>query len=191
MKCLMCEDLSLLHLCSTCQKIHLTPSLYERSLEGIKVYSFYKYSQIKPFLFTKHTDLGHPIFTIMAQNSFAKFAQNFDFGSTIYSIAIDDHVKNGYAHAAILNSHLRCSSIKPLHAKLRAQNSISYAGKSKEFRLLNPRNFTLKNFSGEDVILVDDIITTGTTLKEAVATLKKAQKEVLFCLTLADASQEN
>jgi len=38
------------------------------------------------------------------------------------------------------------------------------------------------------VILVDDIITTGSTLSQAIETVRSKNKEVLFCLTLADAS---
>ncbi|MCF6341155.1 MAG: ComF family protein, partial [Sulfurimonas sp.] len=78
--------------------------------------------------------------------------------------------------------------IKPLHSKLRAKNSISYSGKSKEFRLLNPRNFKLNKFKNKEIILVDDIITTGSTLNQAIQTLQQNDKEILFCLTLADAS---
>jgi len=41
------------------------------------------------------------------------------------------------------------------------------------------------------VILVDDIITTGTTLNEAIKTLQTEEKEVVFCLTLADVALKN
>ena len=34
---------------------------------------------------------------------------------------------------------------------------------------------------------IDDIITTGFTLTQAIQTMHKANKEVLFCITLADA----
>jgi len=54
--------------------------------------------------------------------------------------------------------------------------------------MMNPRDFKMKNFKEESVILVDDIITTGSTLSQAVEVLKSNKKEVLFCLTLADAS---
>ena len=40
----------------------------------------------------------------------------------------------------------------------------------------------------DDVILVDDLITTGLTLTQAIEVLKHAGKNVVFCLTLADAS---
>ena len=40
----------------------------------------------------------------------------------------------------------------------------------------------------KEVILIDDIITTGATLTQAIQTMQKADKEVLFCLTLTDVS---
>lgn len=186
---MLCESLSLAHICSTCQDRYLTPSLYKRKIDNtIEVISFYKYKEIKELLHTKHTDVGFYIYSILAKKSFKKFADTFEFPSLLYSLGIDDHAKSGYSHTAILNKELKCDSITPLYTKLRAKNRTSYSGKSREFRLLHPRNFTLKEFKGESIILVDDIITTGSTLSQAVQTMQKAKKEVLFCLTLADAS---
>lgn len=189
MRCLLCESLSLTHICHSCQKEFLTPSLYKRELEKTTtVISFYKYDDIKNLLHTKHTDIGYYVYSIMAKNSFSKFAKNFEYNSNIFSIAIDDKVTSGYSHTAILNKSLKSKHIEPLHNKLRAKNSVTYSGKSKEFRLLNPRDFEVKDVVKKELILVDDIITTGSTLNEAVKTLEKYDNTILFCLTLADAS---
>jgi len=189
MKCLMCESLSLSHICSTCRDTYLTPSIYKRKINhNIEVISFYKYSEIKDLLHTKHTDLGYYIYKILAKQAFSKFAEEFSFEFSLVSIGIDDNVKSGYSHTAILNKALTCRDIKPLFNKLRSSNDISYSGKSKEFRMMNQRDFKIKKFQEDNVILVDDIITTGSTLNQAVKVLKSNKKEVLFCLTLADAS---
>ena len=189
MRCLLCESLSLTHICQSCQDVFLTPSIYKRKIfNDLEVISFYKYKDIKSLLHTKHTDLGYYIYSILAKNSFAKFADAFEFPYALTSIAIDDKTKSGYAHTAILNKALKSKNIQPLHSKLRAQSTISYSGKTKEFRLLHPRNFQLKEFQAKEVILVDDIITTGSTLTQAIQTMRREKKEVLFCLTLADVS---
>ena len=189
MKCMMCENLSLTHICNSCQELFLSPSIYKRKIyNNIEVISFYKYSEIKKLLHTKHTDLGFYIYSILAQNSFKKFAESFEFPNSVNSIAIDDHIQNGYSHTAILNKSLQSKYIKPQHNILRANNQVSYSGKSREFRLLNPREFQLKDITYNELILVDDIITTGSTLTQAIQTLNRDNKEVLFCLTLADAS---
>jgi len=189
MRCLLCEHLSPHHICNSCQELFLQPSLYKRKLSnGIEVYSFYKYSDIKELLFTKHTDLGFYIYTILARLSFKKFTNEFVFEEKVASIAIDDNIDYGYSHTAVLNKELKSNAIHPVFNKLRAKNRLSYSGKSKEFRRQNPREFQLKPFKENSLILVDDIITTGTTLTEATNLLKENQKEILFCLTLADVS---
>jgi competence protein ComFC len=188
MKCLLCGNLSLPHICSICQKTYLRPSIYKQTiLNDIDVISFYKYNDIKNLLHTKHTSLGFYIYNILALNSFQKFAKKFEFQQQIVSVAIDDTVKSGYSHTAILNKALKSKNINPLYNKLRAKNPISYSGKSKEFRLLNPRDFIVKSFAAKEIILVDDIITTGSTLTQAIQAMKAVKKEVVCCLTLADA----
>lgn len=192
MKCLLCEEYSLSHICPSCQEIFLTPSLYKRRLSnGIEVISFYRYNEIKNLLFTKHTDLGFYIYNLLAKLSFEKFANEFKVDFLVVSLAIDDHAKSGYSHTAILNKHLKSKYIQPLYNKLRAKNTISYSGQKKAFRLINPRNFELKKVQKEDIILVDDIVTTGTTLLEATNLLTRQKKNVLFCLTLSDVSIKN
>ena len=187
MKCLLCESFSLSHICTFCQKTFLAPSIHKRKiLNGVEVISFYKYQDIKNLLHTKHTDIGYYIYKILAKNSFTKFAQEFNFTNPIHSIGIDDTAHSGYSHTAILNNALRSKNIKPLFNKLRAGNSISYSGKSREFRLLNPREFQVNDIKEIEIILVDDIITTGSTLSQAISSLESNKKEVLFCLTLAD-----
>lgn len=189
MKCILCENYSLTHVCPSCKTNFLHPSLYTRKLSnGIPVISFYKYNEIKELLFTKHTDLGFYVYNTLAELSFKKFAKEFHTKEKYVSIGVDDTVKSGYSHTAILNRHLKSYNIKPLFHKLRAQNPVSYSGKSRSFRVTNPRDFALKKFREKNVILVDDIVTTGTTLSEAIKILQGQKKEVSFCLTLTDVS---
>ncbi len=189
MRCILCENFSLSHICLPCKQNFLSPSIYKRTiLNDIQVISFYKYVDIKELLHTKHTDLGYYIYSILAELSFKKFAQEFVFKEQIAAISVDDRVKNGYSHTAILNKALKSRSITPQFTKLRSTNDTTYSGKTKEYRLSNPRNFTCKDFKETNIILVDDIITTGLTLSEACNTLTCKGKEILFCLTLADAA---
>jgi len=189
MKCILCESYAFTHICSTCQANFLSPSLYKRKLSnGIDVISFYNYEEIKELLFTKHTDLGFYIYNILAELSFKKFAQEFHTKEKYISLAVDDTSKSGYSHTAILNHSLKTYNIKPLYNKLRAKNSVSYSGKSKLFRQENPRDFQLKKLRSDNIILVDDIVTTGETLTQACAKVEEQGKTVSFCLTLTDVS---
>jgi competence protein ComFC len=189
MKCIVCESYTFAHICSTCQENFLCPSLYKRKLSNnVDVFSFYRYEDIKELLFTKHTDIGFYIYTILAKLSFKKFAKEFHTKEKYISLAIDDTIKSGYSHTAILNHTLTSYNIKPLFNKLRAKNSVAYSGKSKRYREENPRDFQLKKLKCENIILVDDIITTGSTLSQACSEVQKQNKEVSFCLTLTDVS---
>jgi competence protein ComFC len=166
----------------------LTPTITKRVLlDGFEVFSFYKYTDIKELIHTKHKFIGYFIYNILAKESFLKFAKEFKSDGKIYSFSCDDDIKTGYSHNAILNRHLKSPLITPVHSTLRAKNSVKYSGKSLQFRQNNPRNFIYSFKSNINAILIDDIITTGTTLNEAKETLQKHKVNVLFALTLADA----
>jgi len=81
---------------------------------------------------------------------------------------------------------MKMKNVKIEHAKLMARNKINYSGKTLQFRLENPRDFEYKGKKNIEAILVDDIVTTGTTLTEAASVLKKNGVDILFALTLAE-----
>jgi competence protein ComFC len=161
-----------------------------RILEGgLKVYSFFNYNSILPILFTKHHFWGHRILKEIASHTFKKFAQNFEFSEKVAAVAIDDKPSGGYSHTAILTHALRSASIVPVYGALRAKNPVKYSGQTYEFRRKNPRGFVLlpkvRNF--KYAILIDDVVTSGFTLKEAKESLEKEGIDTLFALVLADA----
>jgi len=185
----MCENFSPKHICSSCQTTFLTPSLYRRKIyEEIELISFYKYEDIKKLLHTKHTHLGYHIYNHLGKLSFKLFAEEFETQERYTSIPIDDHVRNGYSHTAILNKHLSSYNIKPKYNIIRAKNPLPYSGKSKYFRENNSRDFTVNKTLHDNIILVDDIVTTGSTLKQAIETIGK--EKVSFCLSLVDTRQK-
>ena len=188
---MVCESWSFSHICEACRKEHLKPSLYTRKILGnIPVYSFYKYDEIEPLLLTKHSDLGYYIYKILAKESLSKFAREFEYEGRVAAVGVDDHVRHGYSHTALLVKSLKNRVIKPYYGKLRAQNRDAYSGQSYQYRLLHPRRFVYKPFEEEAVILVDDILTTGLTLTQAAERLHREKKCVICCLTLADAEKK-
>lgn len=190
MKCIICKQYSIKLICKSCQNTLLEPRLSERTLsDGFKIYSFYHYSEIEDLLKTKHTHIGASVYTILADLALKRFAKAFSFINPVYAIAIDDHIENGYSHTAILTKALKSKDIVPLNGVLRAQNSITYSGRSLEYRLQNPRGFSYTYKSDIDAILVDDIVTSTTTINEAKNILIKNGANPLFALTLADARE--
>jgi len=148
------------------------------------VYSFYKYSDIEPLLLTKHTPLGYLVYRGLAKLTFKPFMEHFLSHSDreVYLIGVDESVTSGYSHVALLTSVTQYV----IHNGLIATNRVKYSGKSLDFRLNNPRNFHYMGVPNIDVILVDDIVTTGTTLLEAKEVLEENGVNLLFGLTLAD-----
>jgi competence protein ComFC len=155
------------------------------------VISFYKYTTLEPLLLTKHKPEGYRIYKALAAMTMRPFIEEFSESDErdVYIVGIDEYVKSGYAHVALLTNAMKTKNSKPLHGVLLASNRVNYAGKSLQYRLENPRNFTYRGKSNIDVILVDDIITTGVTLQEAQKTLIKQNVNVLFALTLADVKE--
>ena len=143
--------------------------------------SFYRYEDIEFLIKFKYEKFGNFIFKELA-TPFSLFSKNYP--QILNVIPIDDKIDKGYSHTAILANAMKKDN--KLYSTLHSKSSVKYAGKSLEFRLKNPRNFEYKGPKEIDVILVDDIVTTGTTLNEAKEVLKKYGVNVLFSVVLAD-----
>ena len=191
MRCYACGRLSWNILCDTCKTQLFHPTIGTRTVGTLDVVSFYKYTALEPLLLTKHTPQGYRIYKELAKMTLKPFIEEFiehDDGN-VYIVGIDEVLQNGYAHVALLTRSMNTSHTIPLHASLLAQNRVQYAGKDLQFRLNNPRDFIYTGKNNIDVILVDDIITTGITLQEAQKVLLSHGINVLFALTLADVEE--
>jgi len=187
MRCHSCRRVSFSLICNDCRKLYLQPKPYIRKLDnGFEVISFYSYQDIEPFLLTKHLPYGWFIYRILAKESFKCL---FKIDSKIFAIPIDDYLQNNYSHTAILAKELKNYGFSPLYNSLQAKNRISYSGKPLSFRKSNPRDFKYRGYGKIDAILVDDIVTTGTTILEAYSTLLKHKVNLLYAFVLADAGR--
>lgn len=201
-KCLNCGRFSWRFLCKTCLFGLSYGEAGKRNLGDFSVYYFYKYEIVKHLLHTKHRLCGSFVYGALANLTFARFGEVLrggvsatdvtdanareTFGKFV-ALPVDDKNESGYSHTAVLARSLRCEFIEPVFGKLRAANSVKYSGKSLEFRRANPRGFSLDTSPPHPVILVDDIVTSGTTLREAKRAVESAGGVVAFGLVLADA----
>ena len=183
MKCTSCDKISFYILCKTCQDTILKPNFYKKELEkDFFVYSFYDYKDLEDLIQSKYYFHGDRVFNTLAKLSFKKFADNFKFTYPILAIPIDDHTRHDFSQTAILTRHLKNPYIKPIYNTLKSTNTVKYAGKDLDFRQKNPRKFKYTGPKNCDVIIIDDVITTGTTILEAKNTLKKENVNVLYAL---------
>ena len=191
MRCYSCAKFSFSVICKRCKEELFVPHISTKKVGTLDVISFYKYTTLEPLLLTKHKPEGYRIYKALANMTLKPFMEEFiehDDGD-VYLIGVDEHVKSGYAHVALLTRAMKTKISKPLHASLMAQNRVNYSGKDLQFRLSNPRNFKYTGKKNIDAILVDDIITTGITLQEAQKVLMQHGVNVLFALTLADVEE--
>jgi len=188
-RCFSCHRFSFKTICTDCRERLFAPTITKRTVGSLEVISFYRYSTIESLLLHKHKPEGYRIFGDLAEVTLKPFIENFvhEDPEPIGIIGIDETIKNGYSHVACMTQYMKTSFSSPLHASLLSRNSVNYAGKTLQYRLDHPRDFRYRGPQGIDVILVDDIITTGITLQEAQSTLKQHNVNVLFALTLADA----
>lgn len=190
LKCLLCNKFSFSHICKQCQLLYLSPSLLKRELSsGLTVYSFYQYSDIEDLIKSKKSYLGFYILQILTKNSILKFIENLDFEQKTYLVPVDDRVgESGYSHTAVITkvAEKGNKNLKPLFRTLIATNRVNYFGKDAKFRRENRRDFKVnRKINQKPTILIDDVITTGSTLLEAEESLKNQKSKPLFALTLA------
>ena len=154
----------------------------------LDVVYFYKYSHLESLLLTKHKPIGYRIYKALSSMTMKPFMEEFleSDDREVYIVGVDEYVKNGYAHVSLLTHAMQIGNSKIQHASLMARNRVNYSGKPLQFRLDNPRDFKYSGKKDIDVILVDDIITTGITLQEAQKVLSQSGVNVLFALVLAD-----
>lgn len=132
----------------------------------------------------KYHPFGDKIIKILASRTFVPFAKAFK--ESAFVLPVDDTPKKGFSHTAILAKSLQTERIHPLFNSLKATAEVTYAGKSLEYRLKHPRNFIYTGKKDIEVILVDDVVTTKTTLNEAIEVLNESGIKVAFSLVLAD-----
>lgn len=191
MRCFSCSKLNFNIICKACVEQLFVPTISSRKVGTLDVISFFKYSSLETLLHSKHKPEGYRIYKALANMTMQPFIEEFVESDErdVYIVGIDEYVKSGYAHVALLTRAMRTKHSIPQHSSLMAQNRVNYSGKSLQFRLEHPREFIYNGKSNVDVILVDDIITTGITLQEAQKVLMTHGVNVLFALTLADVEE--
>ncbi len=185
MKCLLCGHFCFGVLCEKClDSIPLTPR--KRIVSNVPIYSFFAYEDVDFLLNAKYYAIGSRIYTALARIASDYFFRSDSSFGGIYGIGIDDYVRSFYSHTGVILKYFSRNGIVPIYGQLKASNLVSYAGKSLEFRQANKRGLCY-SAKAKDVMIVDDIITTGTSFCEAIEVCQKAGAKVHFGIALSDA----
>ena len=100
-------------------------------------------------------------------------------------------LKRRYNQAALLCKYLSRKSLVPTNyfSLVRIQNTVPQVSLSGNKRRNNLKNaFAIKNpekLKDKSVVLIDDVKTTGSTLRECALTLQKAGVKQIYALTLS------
>ncbi len=191
MRCLSCGRWSFRAFCVECTRALFVPEISHRKVGSLEAVSFFPYREIERWILTKHHAAGYRIYRFFAAQIVAPFLHEYRVGDeTARVIGIDERVEGGYSHTAVLARYgARRAGLEYRPGALIARNRVHYAGKSLQYRLEHPRDFRYRGEKGGRAILVDDVVTTGSTLAEAHTLLRRYGVEVLFAVTLADAAR--
>ncbi|MDR2034391.1 MAG: ComF family protein [Helicobacteraceae bacterium] len=186
MRCLLCEKLSWRYICPECDRsIDVRARIH--NLRELKAITFYEFGDIEPLIKTKYYPFGSFVLKYLAIKAFKPFFSELKLDESAALVPIDDRLNAWYSHSALLAKAGAAGMIAPRFGSLRARSKEKYAGQTLAFRKSHPRRFIVKPFPETNAIILDDLITTGTTLLEAAAALEKRDKNPLFAVALARA----
>ena len=126
----------------------------------------------------------------LARTAALEFADRFDLVSWV-PVSKKRRRERGYDQAELLAAEVsRLWAVKPVRTLEKTVHNPAQSGiASPEQRRANVLGVyeavNRAEWSGKRILLVDDILTTGSTLSEAARTLRFAGAEEVVCLTLA------
>jgi len=93
-------------------------------------------------------------------------------------------LERGHDHAEILARFVAKELEVPCRAVLRRLTDQPQTGRTRQQRLIGPR-FISRPINNQCVVVIDDVVTTGTTLRHASQALYKGGAELVICAAVA------
>jgi ComF family protein len=137
-----------------------------------------------------HDEVARPLgHRLAARISLAPW---FDEITTVTSVPSHEvrRFRRGFSAARLLGIEVARAIHRPLTPTLRRHGLHRQAGRTRAQRKQLPRGSFSSNrrVRGHRVLLIDDVCTTGTTLRRAADSLLSAGAEAVFCATIAHAT---
>jgi competence protein ComFC len=177
------------NICPACLK---TPLHFDRAFSPC-IYEGVIQDLIHQFKYNNKQFLG-PVLARLINEFIQEYSMSLDFIDQIipmplYSTRMREREFN---QSEILSRHVAKELKKDVLSGLliRSRNTFSQTGLKNNQRLENVKgSFKVTNKElvvGKNVLLIDDVLTTGATASEAALTLKNAGTNIVFVLTLAN-----
>lgn len=192
-KCLICENLSTKCLCNQCQKDlynDFNPRIVNTKLNIVCISCFAYRGKIRniihKFKFKCQKNISEILTNFLVIEINKKY-NNHRFDAISYVPNYQNNYIRGYNQSKILANNLSKKlkiPVKDCLVKLcdnKKQHKLSYIERQKNVEGVYK---CIENLKGQNILLCDDIITTGATLYECSKELKKAGANV-FCATIA------
>jgi len=172
----------------------MTHKICSFSYSPQQTYSLFRYEGLIKKIIRKGKYKG--VFTLYKEaiNLFTKKSNNLSIfeNSVFVPIPISKNrlKKRGYNQVDKICEYLTqtVANTQKLDLLIRTKNTLPQYSLSREDRLINMQGaIGMKNINitNQNIVIVDDILTTGATLREACKTLKGTNYKSLSCLTLS------
>ena len=173
------------HICYSCYK-KFNPVFINHKIEGIKVTSIYYYDEdIKTFLYQLKGCYDIELASVFLANfKYLLKIRYFNY----YIVPIPSyHLEDEQREFNHVEEIFKCLNLPMLKILYKSEKYKQSNQKAKDRHLIS--NFLkvsdLEKVKNKRILLVDDVITTGSTLKAAIALLKKGNPKCIRILTLA------
>ncbi len=137
-----------------------------------------------------HDEIARPLGRrLAARIALAPWFEEITVVTTVPSRGLR-RLRRGFCAASLLGAEVARAIDRPLTTTLRRHGRGRQAGRTRAARMQLARgSFTARRrLTGHRVLLVDDVCTTGTTLRRAADTLLGAGAEAVYCSTIAHAT---
>ena len=193
--CMLCrEEIEHDGLCDACWSSVHWLGIEPHNLRGLKTYSLMEYNDFSKKLIIdlkKYDKLF--ISNFLAEMIYSKFSHLFR--DSLYIIPVPIHkqrlLHRLYNQSALIAKRLCMISRENLvyepEILLKTRATHAQTHLTQRARLKNVKNSfgTSQKLHGYDIILIDDVITTGSTITECANTLKKAGAKIICAISAA------
>lgn len=189
-KCIICNTDDCYGICSTCfNKIKAIPAKYQEYIISYGYYGGVLKELILKFKYKGNFTAGNILAELLAQYILDNIKYK-NYVITYVPLSKESKKKRGFNQCEYIARYIgEKISIKCIEIIIKDKETREQKHLNREERMLNLKDaFSIKSkidLKNMNIILIDDITTTGSTLKECCRTLKKYGVNNIKLLTLA------